>query len=265
MAETNKHYDISAEFFQAFLDPYMKYTSGLYYQNESLEDGILNMLNKHVSFLQGYTNPSILEVGPGWGSFIKRLSEVKKDFTYTAINPSLVQNTYIQTKIQHDAVIHEGCFESTESLKPNSFDIIYFIGSFCHMNQKDLQLEKLYHLLKPGGRIIIEDTFFITKDLFNKHAFRSETSFVQKEVFGFAEILALPEFLEMVPQKGFQMVSLLEHSTSYARTIEYWLEKINKVQSHEKIQFIQYLKIAQKGWSRTIANYLIELRKMGPQ
>ncbi|WP_413291073.1 SAM-dependent methyltransferase [Bdellovibrio sp. HCB337] len=265
MAETNKHYDISAEFFQAFLDPYMKYTSGLYHQNETLEEGILNMLNKHVSFLQGSTNPAILEVGPGWGSFIKRLSEVKKDFTYTAINPSLVQNTYIQTQIQPDAIIHEGCFETADSLAPNSFDIIYFIGSFCHMTQKENQLEKLYSLLKPGGRVIIEDTFFITKDLFTKHAFRSETSFVQKEVFGFAEILALPEFLETVPQKGFQMVSLLEHSSSYARTIDFWLGKLADIQSPEKVQFIQYLKIAQKGWNRTIANYLIELRKMGPQ
>ena len=42
MAETNKHYDIDSGFFKTFLDPYMKYTSGLYANNESLEQGILN-------------------------------------------------------------------------------------------------------------------------------------------------------------------------------------------------------------------------------
>jgi cyclopropane fatty-acyl-phospholipid synthase-like methyltransferase len=43
VADTNKHYDIEAEFFSKFLDPYMKYTSGLFIEgNELLSEGILN-------------------------------------------------------------------------------------------------------------------------------------------------------------------------------------------------------------------------------
>lgn len=36
--ETVKHYDMEVEFFQEFLDPYMKYTSGLF---ESETDELL--------------------------------------------------------------------------------------------------------------------------------------------------------------------------------------------------------------------------------
>lgn len=263
MAETNKHYDIEADFFSQFLDPYMKYTSGLFLTGqEPLATGILNMLNRHVAFLDQCENPRILEIGPGWGSFVSRLSEENKRFDYTAVNPSAVQNDFITSRLHKKVEIIERTFEDA-TLTPNSFDIIYFIGSFCHMRDKKKQLQKLNSLLSKNGRIIIEDTFFISEELYQKHAKRTETKFVQDEVFGFAEILSLPQFLEMSVDLGFQMQSLLEHSKSYARTIELWLEKLNRMNSHPKTdEFVRYLKIAQRGWQYTIANYLIELKKV---
>ena len=80
MAETNKHYDLSPEFFAQFLDPYMKYTSGLFHGDESPEAGAQNMLDRHISFLKFYNQPRILEVGPGWGSLISRLQETASDY-----------------------------------------------------------------------------------------------------------------------------------------------------------------------------------------
>ncbi len=263
MQETNKHYDIESHFFYQFLDPYMKYTSGLYFTgDESLAEGILNMLNRHVEFLKYYSCPRILEIGPGWGSFAKRLSEENVNFKYLAVNPSRVQNDFIKSRVEKNIEIVESTFENVQ-LESSSFDIIYFIGSFCHMKDKATQLKKLYSLLAPNGRIIIEDTFFISEYLYQKHAKRAETKFVQDEVFGFAEILSLPNFLEVSSSVGLQVQTLLEHSKSYSRTIDLWLEKLNLMKDHPKTEeFVRYLEIAQRGWQYTIANYLVELKKV---
>ncbi|MEY4616395.1 MAG: hypothetical protein RJB66_1355 [Pseudomonadota bacterium] len=265
MVETNKHYDIDSGFFKAFLDPYMKYTSGLYTNNESLAQGILNMLDKHVGFLQHYKAPRILEIGPGWGSFIYRLQEKEIPFEYTAINPSKVQNEFINNRLEKPVKIIESSFEEAE-LKPESFDLVYFIGSFCHMQDKLTQLEKLNHVLSNGGRVIIEDTFFISEKMYQKHHARNETKYVQQEVFGFAEILSLSNFIEVAANRGFQVQTILEHSSSYARTVELWLEKLYPMRESGKYpqadEFIKYLEIAQRGWRYTIANYLIEIQKV---
>lgn len=266
MAETNKHYDIDSKFFEGFLDPYMKYTSGFYSGNESLDQGILNMLNKHLGFLNSYKQPRILEVGPGWGSFIYRLQETNQEYNYTAINPSKVQNDFINSRLKKPVQIIEGSFESSD-LQAGAFDLVYFIGSFCHMQNKASQLEKLNQILANGGRVIIEDTFFISEKLYQKHHSRNETKYVQQEVFGFAEILSLSNFLEIASNKGFQVQSILEHSSSYSRTVDLWLEKLNPMRETglypQADEFIKYLEIAQKGWRYTIANYLIEIQKVG--
>jgi cyclopropane-fatty-acyl-phospholipid synthase len=263
VAETNKHYDIPSEFFSQFLDPYMKYTSGLFVTGqESLATGILNMLNRHVGFLGHYSNPRILEIGPGWGSFISRLNEESMNYEYTAVNPSTVQNKFIQSRLKKAVRIIESSFEDA-NLEPGSFDIIYFIGSFCHMKNKPEQLKKLNNLLAKNGRVIIEDTFFISEQIYQQHAKRAETKFVQDEVFGFAEILSLPHFLETSVARGFQVQSLLEHSQSYSRTIQLWLEKLKQMKDHPNTdEFVRYLEIAQRGWQYTIANYLLEMKKV---
>lgn len=263
MAKTNKHYDIDHRFFSQFLDPYMKYTSGLHYsERESLEEGALNMLNIHLKFLDNYAAPRVLEIGSGWGSFLKRLSEEDRQYTYSSVNPSKVQNDFIKSHLLIDANIFEAIFEDIE-FKPNSFDIIYFIGSLCHLKNKAAQFKKLRSILSKNGRIIVEDTFFISEYLHRKHVKHDETIFVQKEIFGFAEILSLPKFLEMSSSFGMQIQTLLEHSKSYSKTIELWIEKLSLIKDHPKTkEFIRYLEIAQQGWQYTIANYLIELKKV---
>ncbi len=257
-AKTNKHYDLSPEFFGNFLDPYMKYTSGLFYGEESLETGILQMLDKHISFLHQIERPRILEIGPGWGSFYRRLLAKKNCFDYLAINPSAAQNEFIHSQIDPHVRILETTFEKSD-LGKETFDAIYFIGSFCHIADKPKSLAKARKYLRDNGRVVIEDTFFINRALYEAHAPRPETKFVQQDVFGYAQIQAFPDFIEMASGLGLQIKSLLEHSLSYKKTIDYWLCQLRDMNGADAIEFVKYLEIAQRGWQYTIANYLVEL------
>lgn len=65
---TQKHYDQDAALFESFPDPYMKYSSGLWgEENNCLESAELNMLDKIIDFIPDIASASILEIGPGWG------------------------------------------------------------------------------------------------------------------------------------------------------------------------------------------------------
>jgi cyclopropane-fatty-acyl-phospholipid synthase len=263
VAVTDKHYDIDVDFFARFLDPYMKYTSGLFSEHESLDVGVTRMLNLHSEFLKPFTDPRILEIGPGWGALPSRLRDLGVLRNYSAINPSQIQNRFLRSKFGSQIELIEAKFEDHD-FSGATFDVVYFVGSFCHMPQKAEQLQRLCSLINPGGKIVIEDTFFLSEDLSKRHKNRIETKFVQDDIFGFAEILSLSTFLEMLPSHGFQVRTLLEHSSSYARSIDCWLAKLKSMTDHPATKpFIKYLEIAQRGWGYTIANYLIELQRVG--
>ena len=149
-------------------------------------------------------------------------------------------------------------------LTPQKFDFIFFIGSFCHIKNKGEAIKEMAQLLAPEGQIIIEDTFFLSDAIFTGHASRPETQFVQNTIFGFAEILSLPNFLNLCCDQGLFITDLLDHSSSYKKTIDLWLEKIRSLDKDvypQRDNYIQYMEIAQRGWNKTIANYLITLRK----
>ena len=120
-------------------------------------------------------------------------------------------------------------------------------------------------LLREGGSIVIEDTFFVTKESYNEHHTHEATRFVQEKIFGFAEILSLSEQVEQIASVGLKITYMLEHSNSYKHTIECWLRKLRQVdlqQYPNAKEFIKYMTIAQRGWNKTTQNHLMVLQKM---
>jgi cyclopropane-fatty-acyl-phospholipid synthase len=238
----------------------MKYSSGLYLRPEdTFQASMINMVDKHLSFLDSYASPKILEIGCGWGALLKRLQETRPHFHYRAINPSSRQNHYIKARINQNTEITTDSFENVGDFS-EKFDLIYLLGSFCHLKNKEEQISKLSRLLKENGRIIFEDTFFISDELFKKHVCRQETRFVQQTVFGFAEIWSLAKFLNIISEHHLAISQLLEHSDSYFKTIEEWISRLSRLDAAKYPQvkdYIKYMKIGQRGLNYTIANYLI--------
>lgn len=262
--KTIKHYDLEVDFFKKFLDPYMKYTSGLFEdESEDLEVATRRMLDTIIDMGKLSEAKSVLEVGPGWGALLKRLIERDIDAVYTGVSPSEVQNSYISLFKKRSDRLLTATFESLE-YKGSKLDAIVLIGSFCHLSDKLSQLKKMNQLLVEHGRIIIEDTFFISRSDYENHAQRKATRFVQESVFGFAEILSLDEQLNQIEEAGFRVTAMLEHSSSYKYTIDRWIKNLKKMDQDafpKRRDFIKYMNIAQKGWNNTTHNQLLMLEK----
>lgn len=262
---TVAHYDLDVPFFQSFLDPYLKYTCGLFDKDHrDLDAAAQNMLDYLIDVGKVQASSRVLEIGSGWGSLIKRLRERELGHDYVGISPSGRQNSFIQSAIAPVPLI-EGCFEDLSLEQLGRFDAIFLIGSFCHLSAKQEQLSRLRQLLNPGGRLVIEDSFFLSERLFRAHAQDPRTQYLQRDVFGYAEIPSLSAFTDMVRTAGMRVASLLDTTDDYDQTITVWLDRLSNSPSHFanlSHSFTKYLNIAQAGWNYTTSNYVAVLERL---
>jgi cyclopropane-fatty-acyl-phospholipid synthase len=261
---TVRHYDIDADFFKTFLDPYLKYTCGLFdAAHPDLESAATNMLDYLIRSARISNSSRVLEIGSGWGSMVRRLRETV-GCEYVGMSPSGRQNAYIRSEIAPVQLI-EGCFEELGCEALGRFDAIFLVGSFCHLSAKPEQLTRLRRLLRPGGKIVIEDSFFLSEDLYRKHAQRPETEFLQRQVFGYAEIPSLAGFSDMARAAGLRISTLKDTTDDYATTIAIWLDRLAAAPEgyrHLTDTFVKYLQIAQMGWNYTTSNYVAVLEAL---
>lgn len=267
--ETTVHYSQEVALFEGFLDPYMKYSSGWFEGwDESLDVAILRMLDRIVDRAAVKPGQRVLEVGNGWGSLLRRLRERVPDLDYTGVNPSDVQLGWIREHVDRDGRMVQAPFEAIMGELEGPFDAIFLIGAMCHQRDKQAVLNRLAELLAPGGRIVLEDTFFLSEALYQAHAARQETRYVQDTVFGYAHVLSLARHVDELRVAGLQLVSAETNSDHYARTIEIWTDRLRAMSAerHPLVpQFVAYMDVFQRGWNHTICNQLQVIERLPPR
>lgn len=138
--ETVKHYDLEVDFFQKFLDLYMKYTSGLF-ESETDELHVATQRMLDVIIDSGKIRPGgrVLEIGPGWGALIKRIRERAILCDYTGVSPSVVQNRYIDKFCGERERLVTSTFEDFDC-RSQRFDAIVLIGSFLPPSRQTISI-----------------------------------------------------------------------------------------------------------------------------
>ncbi len=87
-----------------------------------------------------------LDFGSGIGTFTDRLKEDNGQPDCFEVDPSLVQ--MLKNKGYH-------VFTDQNLVPNNHFDFIYSLNVLEHIEEDQVELEKLYEKLKPGGRIFL--------------------------------------------------------------------------------------------------------------
>lgn len=267
MDKSFEHYDYDSGLFESFLDPYLKYGSGLYMtSDDTFEQSAVNMLDEIISISNLSDDSRILDIGNGWGCLTKRLFERFPKCHYLGINPSKVQIEYIEKKISlkgHDFKMINSVLENI-NLCNLTFDAIVMLETYCHLDNRKEQLKKLSKHLSPTGSIIIEDVFFLSDSLFQNHANNFSTKFVQDDVFGNFKISSLADFFNLVSDSGLKVVSISEHSSDYKKTIKQWIVNLNKREIQDKYplakKISKCMEMSHKGLNYTTAHYLAKLK-----
>ncbi len=221
------HYDLGNEFFAAWLDPSMTYSSALFVDGahdlESAQRAKYRSLAQEIAVGPGQR---VLEIGTGWGGFAVTAA---KEFNakVTSITVSRAQAEYARAR-----VFREGLNEQVEILLQDyrdvrgRFDRIASIEMFEAVGERfwPTYFRTLRERMLPGGAaglqlITIADRYF--------EAYRRNVDFIQAYIFP-GGMLPSPAALDReAARAGLVRSSEIGFGESYARTLALWNERFH--------------------------------------
>jgi cyclopropane-fatty-acyl-phospholipid synthase len=215
------HYDLGNDFYAAWLDRGMSYSSALFRRPDvSLEDAQTEKQNRIMSLLNIAPGMRVLEIGCGWGGLAERLArETGAAVTGITLSPSQlaaaqarVAGTGADMRLQdyrdvqgiYDRIV---CIEMLEAVGA-AYWPIYF--------------DRLRDCLKPGGIAVLQ-VISIAEDRFETYCRRPD--FIQRHIFPGGMLPTVDIMRQEIARVGLRLHSLERFGESYALTLNSWKQR----------------------------------------
>ena len=221
------HYDLGNDFYSAWLDPTMTYSSAIFSSpDQTMIEAQLAKYRAIARNLQLKPGDSVLEIGSGWGGFAEvaakefgarvtsiTISDAQHDFATQRMKDAgfdgqveILMKDYRDLSGQYDAVASIEMFEAVgEEYWPSYF-------------------AKIAEVLKPGGRAALQ---IITIDEKYFDEYRRRADFIQTYIFP-GGMLPSPERLkEETERAGMRFAVDQMFGKSYARTLDEWARRFD--------------------------------------
>ncbi len=221
-----RHYDLSNEFFQTFLDRGMSYSSGIYGSpGDSLEEAQRNKLEAMAEKARIRPEDHVLEIGCGWGSFAIHAAATR-GCRVTGITIS--QEQYA---LARERVSAAGLSDRIEILLEDyrtvagKFDRIVSIEMLEAVGHRRLGafFRRCDELLKEDGLLAVQ---VITIPDQRYDAYRKGIDWIRRTIFPGGHLPSLTALTAAATRSSRLIVEDLENiGVHYARTLSDWLER----------------------------------------
>jgi len=201
-----KHYDAGNIQLIAAEQRYNTYTPGIYDANaEDLEGAAERKLAAALESLRLQPGESLLEVGCGWGGFLRFCA--RRGMRVTGITLSKDQLAYAQARFQEEGMPATILYQDFFSFQPERpFDAVSMMGVIEDLSDYRWVLQKLSGMVRRGGRVYLD---FAACD-------EPVSSFVTKHVWpGTFRMVDLPEFVGCLRRAPFELVSVQNDRDNY--------------------------------------------------
>ncbi|WP_421991648.1 class I SAM-dependent methyltransferase [Qipengyuania sp.] len=219
------HYDLGNDFYAAWLDPTMSYSSALAVAEDGLEAA---QRGKWDALALRLGNPaSVLEIGCGWGGLAGFLSS--RGSAVTAISLSDAQlawarechpgvefrkQDYRDTAGRYDAVVS---VEMVEALGREYWPAF---------------MDCIARNLRPGGRAAIQ-YISMRDDLFEAYA--RSADFIQAYIFPGGLLIRTSEFRRLAEERGLIWQDQRDFGLDYAETLKSWRENFDAAEREGRL------------------------------
>lgn len=218
------HYDLGNDFYAAWLDPTMTYSSARFaVPDQPLEDAQLRKIGILLDRLELEPGRRLLEIGCGWGSLA--IEAAKRGVAVTGLTLSKPQKAWADAKIAAAGLSDlieirlQDYREITEQ-----FDAVASVEMVEAVGRRwwGAYLAAIARNLKPGGRAALQ---FISIDhpLFERYA--ASADFIQTYIFPGGMLLDEPQFAALAKEGGLSWEDREGFAPDYAATLKTWRER----------------------------------------
>ncbi|MEM7664315.1 MAG: cyclopropane-fatty-acyl-phospholipid synthase family protein [Pseudomonadota bacterium] len=212
------HYDLGNDFYAAWLDPSMTYSSGIGLGEDGLEAA---QARKLASISDRLGAPATaLEIGCGWGAMADHLA--RQSTNVTAISLSDEQLAYARAHSSPNIDFRRQDYRDVSG----QFDAIVSVEMVEALGREywPAFMECVASNLKPGGRAALQ-YISMADDLFEAYAGTAE--FIQAYIFPGGLLIKSSEFRALAEERGLSWRDQIDFGPDYAETLRIWRERFD--------------------------------------
>lgn len=220
----NDHYNLGNDFYEAWLDRTMTYSSARFQNpDQDLADAQRNKYEIIADLAGLHSGAHVLEIGCGWGGFAE-YAAVERGCDVTAITLSTEQAAYAERKLEglpvdvrvQDFRDVDGQYDAVVSIE--------MIESIDETQWPDL-FTAIRKALKPGGRAVMQA---ITIQDSEWDRYRSRADFIQQYIFPGGQLPAPKVLRRLARGVDLNVWKIETFGQDYARTLTTWLNRFEK-------------------------------------
>jgi len=221
------HYDLGNDFYSAWLDPTMTYSSARFEgQADSLEEAQLHKIRTLLDRLDLKPGQRLLEIGCGWGTLA--IEAAKRGVNVVGLTLSSEQKAWAERKIAEVGLAPQIEIRLQDYRETaEQFDAVASVEMVEAVGQRwwGAYLESIARNLKPGGRAALQ-FISIRHELFDRYARNAD--FIQTYIFPGGCLLDEPQFAGLAIERGLSWQDRQGFRLDYAETLNRWRDRYNE-------------------------------------
>ncbi len=217
------HYDLGNDFYAAWLDATMSYSSAVFAGDEALDVAQRRKIDLLLNRLELQPGDALLEIGCGWGGLADAALE-RTAISYHGITLSPQQKAFADARLsgKGDAAITLTDYRDVSG----QYDAIASVEMVEAVGQEywPAYLDCIARALKPGGRAALQ-YIRIEDDVFDAYA--NGADFIQHYIFPGGMLLSESRFRAMAEARGLSWTDQRDFGLHYAETLRLWRERFD--------------------------------------
>jgi cyclopropane-fatty-acyl-phospholipid synthase len=214
------HYDLGNDFYAAWLDPSMTYSSARFAPGNTLEQAQGRKVGLLLDRLKLKPGDRLLDIGCGWGTLA--IEAARRGAKVVGLTLSAEQKSWAEAKIS-DAELSDKIEIRLQDYREISeqFDAVASVEMVEAVGQRwwPAYLDSVSRNLKAGGRAALQ---FISIDHRIFDGYARGVDFIQAYIFPGGMLLDEPAFEELARERGLSWQDREGFAGDYAETLRQW-------------------------------------------
>ncbi|MEO6248296.1 MAG: cyclopropane-fatty-acyl-phospholipid synthase family protein [Sphingomicrobium sp.] len=220
------HYDLGNDFYAAWLDDSMTYSSARFAPGDTLEAAQARKISALLDRLDFAPGSTLLEIGCGWGSLA--IEAARRGAQVTGITLSSEQKAFADRRIA-DARLTDRIEIRLQDYRDvrETFDAIASVEMVEAVGERwwPAYLDSIARALRPGGKAALQ-LISIDHRLFDRYA--ASADFIQAYIFPGGMLIDEPRFAALAAERGLDWSDRQGFGLDYAETLRLWRERFDR-------------------------------------